>query len=104
MLNDSFRSLVTPDRRTRPVRPRTVVRRPAFIGVVQAGSGHRNPEGDLFTPPRSGVLDPGLLLGDQALHELGPFTSRFVLHFFADGLAWLFISLRLTPFEAAIFR
>jgi hypothetical protein len=32
------------------------------------------------------ILDPGLLLGDQALHELGPYTSRFVLHF--SQMAW----------------
>jgi hypothetical protein len=51
MLNDSSGSLVAPDRRTRAAGPRTVARRPAFIGVVQADSGHHNPDGDLFTPP-----------------------------------------------------
>jgi len=30
-------------------------------------------EGDLFTRPRSGVFALGLLLGGQALHELGSF-------------------------------
>ena len=46
-----------------------MARRPGFIGVVQAGSGHRNPEGDLFTPPRLEVLDPGLLLGDTSIEN-----------------------------------
>src|ERR1035438_5225526 len=34
MLNDSSGSLVAPDRRIRAAGPRTVARRPAFIGVV----------------------------------------------------------------------
>jgi hypothetical protein len=44
-------------------------------------------ESDVF-PPRSWVFDPGLLLGDQALHELGPFPlvglDTFVQQHLAD--------------------
>ncbi len=75
MLNDSSGSLVAPDRRTHAAGPRTVAPRPAFIGVVQADSGHRNPEGDLFTPPRSGVLTLAFCLATRRCMNLGPSFS-----------------------------
>src|ERR1035437_7754548 len=40
MLNDSSRSFVAPDSRTRAAGPRTVPRRPAFV-FVQPDPGHR---------------------------------------------------------------
>jgi len=87
MLNDSSGSLVAPDSRTRAAGPRTVARRPAFIGVVQADSGHRNPEGDLFTRPGHESLTLAFCLATRR-HELGTFLliglDAFVQQHLAD--------------------
>ena len=49
-----------------------MARRPAFIGVVQADSGHRNPEGDLFTRPGHESLTLAFCLATRSCMNLGP--------------------------------